>query len=323
MSKWLNKKKFKEWDEQKSNEQEENNENQSFYKKWINPKMGSYGKPKEYEFRLLPNLDGGGYKGYFYHMFQVGENWKFFLCPKTNGMDCYCPWCQITQILYKGNASDKKKAGDYRRKQKFVSNVYILNDPRDADESDDERKVSGTVRLYEFPPTVEKMFKKEITDKKNGYGQSIFDPEEKGVNFVLAIEAKKPDANSKVWPDYTPSMFNRRPSAMVDSDDQLDELMESRIDLAEYIKSLELSVDEHKKVLKEEMVWGDVESEFIKKFTDGDEKEEGMGDDVPIFDKEDDTPEPEKKIASSKKKEEKSDDSDDTDSDLLDELENL
>lgn len=327
MSKWLDKKKFKEWDEQKSTEQDNTNENQSFYKKWMNPKMGGQGKPKEYEFRLLPDLDGSGYKGYFYHMFQVGETWKFFSCPKTHGLDKYCPWCQITQLLYKGTASDKKKAGDYKRKQKYVSNVYIVNDPRDADESDDERKVSGSVRLYEFPMTVEKMFKKEITDKKNGYGQSIFDPEEDGVNFMLAIEAKKPDANGKVWPDYTPSMFNRRPSEMIEDGGDLDEVMEARVELAEYIDSLGLTSDEHKSLLKEEMVWDDVEDEFNAKFsykedTPAKEEYKGTGDDA-FVEEEPKKKAPSKKAAPKKEKAKKEEESSDGDEALLDELDNL
>ena len=326
MSKWLNKKKFKEWDEQKSTEQDNSNENQSFYKKWINPKMGGVGKPREYEFRLLPDTDGSGYKGYFYHMFQVGEKWEFFSCPKTEGLECYCPWCQITQILYKGNASDKKKAGDYKRKQKYVSNVFIVNDPRDADESDDERKVSGTVRLYEFPPTVEKMFKSEITDKKNGYGEAIFDPEEEGYNFLLKIEAKKPDANGKTWPDYSPSMFARKPSAIADDEDDLDELMESRIELTEYIGSLEKTPEEHKKILKEEMVWDDVEGEFNAKFvpSEAPKKDEGTGDDVPDWSEKEEKPEKKKTTKKVAKKEAKKEDDDsDSDADLLEELNDL
>lgn len=310
MSKWLDKKKFKEWDEKKSTEQEDTTDNQSFYNKWRNPTMGSVGKPKEYEFRLLPDTDGSGYKGYFYHMFLVGETWKFFLCPKTNGLDCYCPWCQITQILYKGTASDKKKASDYKRKQKYVSNIFIINDPRDLEQTDDSRRVNGTVRLYEFPPTVEKMFKSEVTDKKNGYGAQIFNPEEDGFNFLLKIEAKKPDQNQKVWPDYAPSMFARRPSAIADSDQQLEDIMASRIPLEEYIKSLELPIDEHKKMLKEEMVWDDVESEFNKRL--GSEKDETSS---PKKEERTETKKTETKKTETKEQ--------DDDSALLDELDSL
>jgi len=266
-SKWLNKKKFKEFAEQKANENDNtnDNENQMYYRKWRNPVMGNHGKPKEYEIRLIPDKDNELYQGYFYHMFQVGETWKYFKCPKTEGLDKYCPWCQIAQILYKGTASDKKKARDYSRKQKFVSNVFIVNDPRDSEETDEERKVSGTVRLYEFPPTVEKMFKKEVTDKKNGYGMDIFNPEEDGYNFILTIEAKKPDANGKVWPDYSQSMFNRRPSPIADSEEELEKIMETRISVKEYLDSLAIDAEEHKKLLKAEMIWDDVCDEFERR----------------------------------------------------------
>jgi len=305
MSKWLDKSKFNEWEEKKVNEKEKEPIN-SFYPKLTNPPMGPNGKPREYEFRLLPDLDGTGYKTYFYHMFKVGESWEFFACPKTHGLDEYCPWCAISGILYKGNASDKAKAKEYSRKQKYVSNIYVVNDPRDAEESDPKKKVNGTVRLYEFPSTVEKKFKAELTNKKSGYGQAIFDPEKDGVNFQLIIEAKKPDPDGKVWPDHSQSMFNRKSSPMVDDESKLEELMNKRINLEEYIKSMFRTAADHKALLKKEMIFDDVAAEFNKfmatepstesekpaeekkekesaKKSDEKTKEKVMEDDVPTF----------------------------------------
>ena len=326
MSKWLNKESFTKFADKKANESDEKDSTPTFFRKWNNPKAGPNGKPKEYEIRLLPSTDGGGYSEYYYHMFQSGEQWKYFLCTKTHGIDSYCPFCQVSQILYKGNANDKKKAKEYMRKQKFVSNIYIVNDPRDSEETDDNRKVSGTVRLYEFPPTVEKLFKAEITDKRSGYGMAIMDPEETGVNFLLRIESKKPDANGKVWPDYAPSMFARKPSQMVE-ESELEGIMASRIDLDEYLKGLELSVDEYKSILLAEMIWDDCEEQFLKHFGGGNNKvvppknnnPSGITeDDIPLFNEE-----PKKVNGSKTSVAKKHVDMDDSDADLLSQLDSL
>ncbi|NIQ06611.1 MAG: hypothetical protein GWO20_13050, partial [Candidatus Korarchaeota archaeon] len=211
MSKWLKKDSYEMFANKKANETDDDNTGGGFYKKWKNPKMGTTERAKEYKVRLLPDVVDGFYKDYLYHGFMSGETFKYFLCEKTYGMDKYCPWCEATKMLYQGNESDKRKAGDYKRKQRFVSNVYISDDPRDAEVRDENYKVNGTIRLYEFPGTVESKIKNEITDTDEGYGMAIFDPEN-GYDFILKIKAKPKDKNGKEWPDYGDSMFSRNTS---------------------------------------------------------------------------------------------------------------
>ena len=265
MSKWLKKDSYDMFAGQKAaeKEQQDTQVGGGFYKKWKNPKMGTQEKAKEYKVRLLPDVETGFYKDYLYHGFMSGETFKYLLCEKTYGMDKYCPWCEATKMLYQGNESDKRKASDYKRKQRFVSNVHIAEDPRDAETKDDNYKVNGTVRLYEFPSTVESKIKNEITDTEQGYGMSIFDPEN-GYDFILKIKAKPKDKNGKEWPDYGDSMFARRPSPINEDGDKLETLMGDRYNLDEYIESLKVSVEDHEKLLKTEMLWDDVGHSFEK-----------------------------------------------------------
>lgn len=265
MSKWLNKEDYEMFANQKANEAEKEPAGGGFYKKWKNPQMGTTERAKEYAIRLLPNIKRGFYKEYLYHAFTSGENFTYFLCEKTGDLDKYCPWCEANKILYQGNESDKKKAADYKRKERYVSNVFIVDDPRDAEMKDDQYKVNGTVRLYEFPATLESKIKTEITDKKNGYGYAIFDPAN-GYDFLLKIKAKPKDKSGKEWPDYGDCMFARRASAIAEGDAAIDAVMATRVDLDEYINSMRLSVDEHEKLLKQEMLWDDVSRNFEKNF---------------------------------------------------------
>jgi len=264
MSKWLDKDKFKDFKNDRQNEAEKPETQMAFARRWRNPVMGSQSKPKEYHLRFLSDPNGEFYKKYNYHMFKSGENWKFIMCPKTHGMDEYCPWCQITQLLYQGSAADKKKAGEYKRKEKYVGNIFVGKDARDADENDDEKKVEGKTFLYEFPSTVEKQVKKELIDEENGWGMDIFDPE-KGYNMILRIGAKKPDANGKVWPEYDQTTFAKRATSIADSNEEIEEIMKSCQSVDEFLTNSMWSADKHEETLKSEMVWEDVESDFLKK----------------------------------------------------------
>lgn len=267
MSKWLRKDDYEMFADQKAKEAENQPEQSGggFYKKWNNPKMGTVEKAKEYKIRLLPDPVKGFFKEYLYHGFMSGEKFKYFLCPKTHGLDEYCPFCEANKILYQGNESDKKKAGDYRRKNRFVSNIYVIDDPRDAEVKDDNYKVNGTVRLYEFPGTVESKITNEVTDKENGYGHAIFDPED-GYDFILKIKAKPKDKFGKEWPDYGDTMFARRSSPITEGEEAIGKIMEQRVELTKYIDSLALSVDDMEALLKAEMLWEDVGHTFERHY---------------------------------------------------------
>jgi len=262
MSKWISKDLFNEFQKEKKAEADKPT---SYGMKrsdviWETPQKGTAEKAKIYEGRFLPDKESGFYKKYSYHMFQSGEKWVFSLCPKTYDFENYCPFCSATSKLYQGSASDKKLAYNYKRKEKFVSNFFIINDPRDA-ERDIEKKVNGTVRLYEFPGKVEMKLKNEVTDTKEGYGYLIFDPSAEGHNFILKVLATKQDQNGNIWPDYSSSSFSRSSEAL-GTDAEIEKIMNSRIDLNEYVKGLEKSDDEIVQVLKAEMLWDLIEDEW-------------------------------------------------------------
>jgi len=223
----------------------------------------------------LSDLKGNFYKKIYYHMFQSGETWNFIMCPKTKDFECYCPWCALTQLLYQGSDSDKKRAYLYKRKEKFVGNVFVVKDPRDVDESDPDRLLQGKTFLYEFPSVVEQLIKKEVTDVENGWGYKIFDPED-GHNLIISIGAKKPDKNKKVWPDYSLTTFSKRPSSI---GEDVDGIMETTQDITEYVENSMKTNEEHAEILKSEMVFDDVKDQFERFMPVG--KDEENKDDTP------------------------------------------
>ena len=265
MSKWIKKELFKDFQEEKKKEADAPQQQFGLRRSdlvWETPQKGSSERPKVYEGRFLPDPKGNFYKKYSYHMFQSGEKWAFILCPKTQAFENYCPVCSVTSKLYQGSPADKRMAGSYKRKEKFVSNFLVVNDPRDP-ERDEEKRVNGVVKLYEFPGKVEMKLKEEITDVKNGYGYKIFDPSEEGHNFILKVLATKKDQKGNIWPDYSSSTFSRN-SNSIGTDSEIDALMKTCTDLDDYINNLTVDDERIEEVLKTEMVWDMIASEWAK-----------------------------------------------------------
>ena len=261
-SKWIQKALFENYVAEKEKEEAPQQFVKRSDKVWPTPEMGTAEKAKVYEGRFIPDPKGRFTKKYFYHGFKVGDKFKSFICEKSFGMDNYCPWCVATQKLYMGNENDKKTAANYKRKSRNVGNWYVVDDPRDA-ARDEDKKMKDTVRIYEFPDKVDSKIKAEITDKKNGLGPAIFDPGEDGYNFLLKAKATKKDAQNKVWPDYADSSFARKAYAL-GTDKEIKTIMESTYDLDEYLATMKITDEDTVNLLKTEMLWELVESDYMK-----------------------------------------------------------
>lgn len=264
-SKWINQKLFSGYVEEKSKEIEpKTNQLRRSDFVWASPQKGTSEKAKIYEGRFLPDQKGKFTKKYMYHMFKSGEKWVFYLCPKTHGMETFCPLCSVVSALYSGTSDDKKMASRMKRKERHVGNFYIIDDPRDKDQDDETKKVNGKVKLYEFPSKLESKLKNEILDKKEGLGFAIFDPGAEGHNIIIKIKSTKQDAKGDSYPDYADSIFSRNPSALAETDADIKKIMASTFAIDEYIASMEISKDDTIKMLKAEMLWDIVENEWLR-----------------------------------------------------------
>jgi hypothetical protein len=261
LSKWVNKDLFSKYVEEKENDIDEKQHGfERSSNVWKTPEKGSADKPKVYEGRFLQDPKGKFTLKYYYHLFQSGDKWSFVLCPKTWDFQNWCPFCAATTKLYQGTSADIKAAYNYKRKERHVGNFYIVDDPRNNEEDDDDRKVNNTVKLYEFPDSVDRKLKQEIVDKKNGLGAAIFDPGEDGYNFIIKVRSTKPNKDGKVFPDYSDSTFARRPESL-GSESEIKRIMEQTRDLEEYLKALSPRDDEIISILKREMLWEMVKDE--------------------------------------------------------------
>ena len=291
MSKWIDKELFDDFQKEKTEEKDSDGFRSANV--WATPEKGTTENPKVYEGRFLPDPKGKFYKRFYYHMWQsADESWNFVLCNKTHDWKNYCPLCSATQKLFKGDDNDVKQAYAIKRKEKFVGNWFVVKDPRDADKEDDS-KVSGTLKIYEFPAKLEQKLKKEITDKREGYGAEIFDPGEDGRNFIIRVLSTKKDKNGKIWPDYSNSSFSRSRSAIADSDEKIDAIMKECVDIDEYITNLTTPKPKVVDVMKAEFLWDLIMDEAVNQGYEDDGSEPEPKDEEPKAEAKEDPKEPE------------------------------
>lgn len=323
-SKWINKDLFSSYVDEKQNEiSEKSNTVRRSEFVWQSPQAGTSEKAKVYEGRFIPDQKGKFTKKYLYHMWKSGDKWIFYLCPKTHGMDKFCPICSIVTSLYSGTAEDKQMAFKMKRKERHVGNFFVVDDPRDKEQDDETRKASGKVKLYEFPSKLESKLKNEILDKKEGLGYAIFDPGSEGHNIIIKIKSTKPDAKGNTYPDYSDSIFSRKSSSLADSDAEIKAIMGSTLSIDEYIDSMEMSKDDTIKMLKNEMLWDMVEGEWNRNYgAQVKATKEVEPEDVGDFSPDEDVDKPEKPSKSSKSKED-AEDEDLSEEDLLKELRSM
>ncbi len=269
MSKWLKGKEdlFQKFTEKKKQEQERTPV--GIRRKdivWPTPEKGTQEKPRIYQGRLLIDPDDNFYMSYFYHMYKDSSGaWQFVFCPKTWGMEHFCPFCSAVAKLYKGNKDDRKLASEYRRKSKHAVNFFIIKDPRDNDAQSEEEKYQGKVLVYEFPDKVEIKIKKEMADKEFGAGMFMFDPGPEGRDFLINVGATKPiqeegPNKGKVFPDYSDSKFVATKKSL-GTDEQIENIMEKRHNLTNYFKSMERSPETLIELVKAEMLHDLIENE--------------------------------------------------------------
>lgn len=156
----------------------------------------------------------------FNHSFNKKGKWFIENCPTTIGEEC--PVCEANRELYEDGGEDKKAIAQPRnRKQRFISNILVIEDPNNPDND-------GKVFLYEFGKKVfDKIHEKlhpEFDDEKP---VNIFDFDD-GADFVLRVTGTGRDTN------YDKSSFND-PGALSDDDKELESIWKQEYDLSEFI----------------------------------------------------------------------------------------
>lgn len=148
------------------------------------------------------------------------------------------PIAETRYKLYRGNDNEKAMAGKIIRSEKWLANVYVVNDPVNPDNN-------GSVMILRYGKQLHKVIANAIDgEDAQELGPRIFDLSPNGCNFKIIVE-KQGD-----YPTYVSSKFSF-PSEIPGMDDEkVETVLGSTYDLSSTfsVKSfddLKQMVDEH------------------------------------------------------------------------------
>jgi hypothetical protein len=171
--------------------------NNSSFRNFLKMEVG-----KTYLVRFLPNIvdPKSTFFHYSHHGFTSLATGQYVdaTCPRSFGDRC--PICEERFKLYKTKAEDDRNlAYTIRAHEKHLVNVYVVNDPTNAENE-------GTVKILRFG----KRIYDKILDATEGedaaeFGPRVYDLSENGCNFKIKVESSS-EGNRK-FTNYNNSRF--------------------------------------------------------------------------------------------------------------------
>lgn len=212
-----------------------------------------------YTVRLLPFAKDP--KNTFFHYFNHG--WVSFatgqyvqsLSPMTFGeRDPIAE--ERFRILRTGTEDEKEKVKAIKRLEKYLVNVYVIDDPTNPDNN-------GKVKMLRYGKQVHKIIMEAIEgEDAEEFGPRIFDLGPNGVSFKIKCE------NQGEYPTYVSSRFTSAGKLNL-SDDEQKKIYDSVFDLTK-VYTLK-SYDELKQMLDEHFYVKNSNTEVDTRYTSTDE----------------------------------------------------
>lgn len=208
-----------------------------------NNSMGKFLKTEvgnTYTARLLPNIKDPSKT--FFHYFTFG--WTSFSTGQYINLVSPQTWGDrdpINEYRYKitktGSQEEKDKASKILRKENWLVNVYVINDPKNPENN-------GQVKLLKFGRQLHKIIMDAIEgDDSESLGSRIFDLTGKGCDFKIKVD-KQGD-----YPSYSSSKFTMPKAIENLNENKIQDIYNNTIDL-ERVFTVK-SYDELTKVLNE------------------------------------------------------------------------
>lgn len=181
-----------------------------------------------YLVRLIPNINDISKTMYHYfsHGWQSLATGQFIscLCPTTNGQRC--PICEERVRLYRGDEEDKKNAKLLGRKEQWLINAYVVDDPVNVENN-------GMIKIVRYGKQLDKVIRDATEgDDSEEIGARAFDLSENGCNLRIKVEK-----NDGGYPTYISSKFLRESEIRGMDDDKIDEVYKNLFDLEKVFES--------------------------------------------------------------------------------------
>jgi len=191
-----------------------------------------------YTVRLLPNVKDPAKT--FFHYYSYG--WNSLTTGQLITLVSPTTWNQRDpiaeeryRVLRTGTEKEKEKALAIKRRENWLVNVYVVNDPVNQDNN-------GKVKLLRFGRQLHKIIMDAIEgEEASELGPRIFDLSPKGCNLKIKVE-KQGD-----YPTYVSSKFSTSKEIEGLDEDSFKKIYNSAFDLESYVSVK--SYDELKETL--------------------------------------------------------------------------
>lgn len=231
---------------------------------------------KTYLLRILPNIKEPSktFFHYYNHAWESFSTGQFLseVSPSTWGERDPISEARFA-ILKHGDEEEKEKARCLTRRESWLANVYVIDDPTNPENN-------GSVKIMRFGRQLHKIIMDAIEgEDAETFGPRIFDLTDSGVTFKVKVERQGE------FPTYVSSKFGPATSAVPGLDDSnMKEVYDGVFDLDSTFSVK--SYDELKNILNEHFYGKNPDDEGT---ADGD-KEDDVPYDTPVA-----SPAPEKK----------------------------
>jgi hypothetical protein len=190
--------------------------------------------------RLLPNTKNPAKTFFHYYSY----TWKSFANGQLINVTSPATWDQRDpiaeeryRILRTGSEEDKAKATALTRRENWMVNAYVINDPVNPDNN-------GQIKIFRFGRQINKIVMDAITGEEAAdFGPRIFDLSPKGCSFRVKVE-KQGD-----YPTYVSSKFALPKEIEGLDEDSYQKIYNGTFDLESYVTVK--SYDEIKQTLDE------------------------------------------------------------------------
>lgn len=206
------------------------------YKDFLRTEAGN-----SYVVRLLPNIKNPAKT--FFHYYNY--TWNSFANGQLVSVVSPATWGQRDpiaeerfRVLRNGSEEEKKKAGALIRRENWMVNVYVVNDP--VNEAN-----NGQIKILRFGKQLNKIVRDAISgEESEDFGPKVFDLSPNGCSFRIKVE-KQGD-----YPTYVSSRFLPPKEIEGLTPDMYQSIYGNIFDLESYVtaKSLEEikdTLDEH------------------------------------------------------------------------------
>lgn len=142
-------------------------------------------KDKTYTVRIIPNVEQPEktffhYYTYDWSSFSTGQ-YTSALSPATFGQKCPITDAKY-RILRNGSPEEKEKANLLRRNERWLVNVFVVDDPTTPENN-------GTMKIVRYGKQLHKIISDAIDGEgAEDFGARIFDLSENGVNLKIKCE---------------------------------------------------------------------------------------------------------------------------------------